>query len=187
MEKEVIDVVNESGDVVGETTRSEAYEKGLLHPAVNIVVVNSQGEIYIQERSSTKSAFPLYWDISAAEHLKSGESFNAAVLRGLQEELSITAPVKLLRPKHIQKSEYRKDGLVIKEYELVELYGTVYDGTMKIDPNEIAQGMFIAKTELKEHIEDGKMQFTPWGLEEIRFLLQNLGVFDTLISEKYVK
>lgn len=184
MEKEVIDIVDENGEVVGKTTRGEAYNKGLLHLAVNIIVVNSQGEIYIQQRSSTKSVFPLYWDISAAEHVKSGESFIAAASRGLWEELSITAEVKLLRPKHLQKGEYNKDGKVIKEYEVVELYGIVYDGPIRVDSEEVAQGIFVSQDKLKKRIEEEKMQFTPWSLDEINFLLQNSNVFDTLISER---
>src|SRR3989344_5510301 len=119
MDGELIDIVDENGKVIGQVTRQETYRKGLLHPAVNVIVLNNNGEIYLQRRSANKKSYPLYWDISISEHLKSGEDFEKAALRGLLEELSVVAPVKLLRGKHIQKSEFTKDGQLIKEYELV--------------------------------------------------------------------
>jgi len=99
-DKELIDIVDKTGKVTRQATRSEVYKKGLLHPAVNIVVINKKGQIFIQRRSS-KKILPLYWDISASEHVKSGENYKSAAIRGLKEELSITASVKLLREKHI--------------------------------------------------------------------------------------
>ena len=100
IDKELIDIVNKTGKVIGKTTRSQAYKEGILHSAVNIIVINKKGQIFIQRRSS-KKILPLYWDISASEHVKSGENYKSAAIRGLKEELSITASVKLLREKHI--------------------------------------------------------------------------------------
>src|SRR3989338_409954 len=113
-DKELVDIVDKNGKVIGKATRSEVYKKGFLHPAVNILVINKKGQIFIQRRSS-KKILPLYWDISASEHVKSGEDYKSAAIRGLQEELSITAQVKLLRKKHIQRNEY-----ITKEICLIE-------------------------------------------------------------------
>ncbi len=104
-DKETVDIVDKKGSVIGQATRSQVYKQGLLHPTVNIVVINKKGEIFIQQRSE-KKILPLYWDISASEHIKSGEGYESAAIRGLDEELSITSPVKLLRSKHIQRNEY---------------------------------------------------------------------------------
>lgn len=168
--EEIVDIVDKRGSVVGKATREEVYAKGLLHPAVNIIVVNPQGKIYIQQRSAKKSAFPLYWDISCAEHLKSGETFKKAAIRGLLEELSIDVNIKKLRDKHVQRSEYHKGDKLIKEYELVELWGAVWGGEIKIDLEEVANGKFVSLPDLKEF---GELTFTPWGLDEVRFVLKN--------------
>ncbi|MDO8573740.1 MAG: NUDIX domain-containing protein [Candidatus Daviesbacteria bacterium] len=160
--KEVVDIVDKNGKVIGQATRSEVYKKGLLHPAVNIVVVNQKGQIFIQQRSS-KKILPLYWDISASEHVKSGEDYKSAAIRGLKEELSIIAPVKLLREKHIQRNEYIKEQTCSIEYELVELYGVVYGGKIVIDKDEIAEGKFISFEKLCELIKNNQIKFSPWG------------------------
>lgn len=167
---EVVDIVDERGNVVGRATREEVYAKGLLHPAVNIIIVDPQGKIYIQQRSAKKSAFPLYWDISCAEHLKSGETFEAAAVRGLLEELSIGVNVEKLRGKHIQRSEYHKGDKRILEYELVELWGAVWKDKIKIDPEEVARGKYVSLADLKKFDES---KFTPWGLDEVRFVLKS--------------
>lgn len=171
-EAEVVDVVDENGVVISQATRNEVYEKGLLHPAVNIILINQKGQIYIQQRSAKKSAFPLYWDISAAEHLKSGENYQEGAYRGLREELSIKTPLKLLRPKHIQKSQFVKKGQLIKEYELVELYGGVWSQNIQFDPEEISAGKFVLLKELKEMLENNNDRFTPWGMDELGYIIR---------------
>lgn len=180
MECETIDIVDKDGKIIGSSTRDEAYERGLLHPAVNIIVFNLRGEVYIQQRSAEKNAFPLYWDISAAEHVKKGESFKSAAIRGLLEELSIRSrEVKLIRSKHVQKSEYKRGDLLVKEYELVELYGVVHNGGIEIDPDEVTQGKFVKLDELRNFDESN---FTPWGLDEIQHILTSTSVWRKLFD-----
>jgi len=173
MEDELIDIVDEKGKIIGKTTRGEAYEKALLHPAVHVAVFDSRRRLLIQQRSSQKSIFPLYWDISVGEHRKPAESFKAAAIRGLAEELSIKLPFNLteIRGKHVQKSDFQRDGRTFKEYELVVLYGTIYDGRIEIDPEEVKEVRFVYLAQLKDMTRSN--QFTPWGLEEIKTLLKN--------------
>lgn len=171
-DKELIDIVNKTGEVIGKMTRSQVYKEGILHPAVNIIVVNKKGQIFIQRRSSKKT-LPLYWDISASEHVKSGEGYRSAAIRGLKEELSITTPVKLLREKHIQRNEYITKDVCLIEYELVELYGAIYDGKIVIDKDEVAAGKYISFEKLNELIKNKQIKFSPWGIEEINYLLDN--------------
>lgn len=169
MESEIIEIVNRNGKVIRKARRATAYKKGLLHKAVNIVIFNSNGKIFLQQRSSNKSAFPLYWDISAAEHLKPKETFRKAAMRGLKEELSIKLPIRKIRSKHIQVSEFIKNGQNIIENELVELYSGKFDGKIKIDKKEVESGKFIPLSKLEGMLKTEK--FTPWGIEEIEYIL----------------
>lgn len=179
-DKEVVDVVDKTGKVIGKATRSQVYKEGLLHPAVNIVVVNKKGQIFIQRRSSQK-ILPLYWDISASEHVKSGEDYQSAAERGLREELSITAPVKLLRNKHIQRNEYITKEICLIEYELVELYGAIYDSKIEVNQEEVSEGRFVSFEELDKLIKNDRIKFSPWGLDELNYLLNNPSVISELI------
>lgn len=179
-DKEEVDVVDKNGKVTGKVTRNQVYKKGLLHPAVNIVVTNKKGQIFIQRRS-LKKILPLYWDISASEHVKSGEDYKSAAIRGLKEELSIKAPVKLLRKKHIQRNEYITKEICLIEYELVELYGAIYDGKIEVNQEEVSEGRFVSFEELDKLTRNDLIKFSPWGLEEINYLLENPKVISELI------
>lgn len=179
-DKEAVDIVDKTGKVIGKLTRSQVYKEGLLHPAVNIVVVNKKGQIFIQRRSP-KKILPLYWDISASEHVKSGENYKSAAIRGLREELLIMAHVKLLRSKHIQRYEYITKDICLIEYELVELYGAIYDREIRINQEEVTEGQFISFDNLDELTKTDRIKFSPWGLEEINYLLENPTIIAELI------
>lgn len=171
---EIFEIVNNVGKVVGQSSRSEVYKKGLLHRAVNIIVVNSGGKIYLQKRGNV-DVFPKYWDISAAEHLKTGESYEEAARRGLLEELGIKTKVVKLRDKHPQSASFENNGRNFLENEIVELWCAAYDGEIKIDGVEVVEGRFASLSELKFL---NNTSFTPWGLEEIRYILDNPHILD---------
>lgn len=179
-DKEAVDIVDRTGKVISKATRSQVYNEGLLHPAVNIVVVNKKGQIFIQRRSP-KKILPLYWDISASEHVKSGEDYKSAAIRGLKEELSITVSVKLLREKHIQRNEYITKEICLIEYELVELYGAIYDGKIEVNQEEVSEGRFVSIKKLNELIKNEQIKFSPWGLDELNYLFNNPHVISELI------
>ncbi|OGE32129.1 hypothetical protein A2631_01515 [Candidatus Daviesbacteria bacterium RIFCSPHIGHO2_01_FULL_44_29] len=157
-------IVNEKNKVISRATRKEVYAKGLLHRAVNVVLKNSHGQIYLQQRSKDKQAFPLYWDISCSEHLKPGETYTEAAKRGLKEELGIEAKVKRIKPQHRQRSEYKQGQETIIENELVETYEAIYNGKLSFDPREVAAGNFFSKQDILKMLS--KNQFTPWFIEE---------------------
>ena len=56
---------------------------------------------------------------------------------------------------------------------MVELYGAVYDGEIKINKDEVAAGKFISFEKLSELIKNNQIKFSPWGIEEINYLLEN--------------
>lgn len=170
---EYVDVIDESGTVVGKTTRNNAHSKALLHPTVKILLFNSKGEVLLQQRSRNKSMFPLCWDISVCEHIFSGESHTKAAKRGLLEELSVKTKIKLLRDDHIQISQCLVKKQTLIEYELVKLYGGFSEGKININEEEILDRMFVTIPKLKELIYKSKISFTPWGLDELLFLIRN--------------
>lgn len=167
---ELLDIVDRTGKVIGQTTRGEVYKKGLLHRASHVLIRNSKGLIYLQKRSDKKKILPGYWDISSSEHLKSGETFEKAANRGLKEELGIETSLTLIRDAHHQTSRNELEGEILLENELVTLFEGVYDGEIKFDNEEISEGKFFIKEEINQAIEDGSMKFTDWFLEEWEFL-----------------
>lgn len=94
--EEILDVVDEDNVVVGNTPKAEVYTKLLNHRIVHVLVFNTAGEMLLQLRSKNKSFMPGYWVTSAGGHVGSGETYEVAALRELQEELGVTGKLEFL-------------------------------------------------------------------------------------------
>lgn len=164
--EEILDIVDEQNNVVGQATRGECYQKGLLHRAVNIFIFNSQGEVFLQKRSEQKLIYPGRFDISASEHVKPGESYQEAAKRGLQEELGIEVNPTKIRPVHNLRYPYKNGSLIMDDNELVETYKAVYDGKFQLDTTEVSGGSFLSKDKVEQMIKENSHQFTDYFLEE---------------------
>lgn len=77
--------VDEDDKIIGEISRKEAHEKGILHRVVATYVVNDKKQILIQVRADSQKA-----DHSSAGHVDPGESYETAAKRELAEEIGIT-------------------------------------------------------------------------------------------------
>jgi isopentenyldiphosphate isomerase len=90
IQEELIDVVNEKGEVIQTLPRSEIHgNPSLLHMVVHVLVINKAGDILLQKRSLTKDVAPGRWDTSVGGHVNAGESLEDAANRETAEELGI--------------------------------------------------------------------------------------------------
>lgn len=165
---EILDVVDENNNVVGKASRGECYQKGLLHRAVNIFIFNSKGEVFLHKRSDKKLKYPGYWDLSCSEHVKPGESFEEAAKRGLKEELNVEIKLEEIIPIHRMDS-IDKEGKY-HDNELIVTFKGIYNGEVKLDPEEVADGKFFDVLEVNKLIKNKELQFTPWFLKEWELL-----------------
>ncbi len=83
---EIIDVLNEAGEVVGAIPREQAELENHLTENVLIFVFNSLGKVWVQLRPQTKKHYPGLWDISACGGVISGEGRDHAANRETTEE-----------------------------------------------------------------------------------------------------
>ena len=86
---EYFDVVDEDDNVVGKASRAECHEKKLLHRSVMFFIFDSQGRVFVNQRSSTKDFFPDLWSIVFGGHLDSGEGYEEAAEWELKEEAGL--------------------------------------------------------------------------------------------------
>ncbi|HUS26020.1 MAG TPA: NUDIX domain-containing protein [Nevskiaceae bacterium] len=83
----LIQIVDEHDRPTGAATKQEAWDKGLIHRVVRIMIQNSQGQLLLQLRSPTKDIFPNCWDNSVAGHVDQGEDYDTAAHREVTEEI----------------------------------------------------------------------------------------------------
>ncbi|BCX49341.1 dimethyladenosine transferase [Haloferula helveola] len=133
---ELFDVVDESDEVVGQATRSEVHEKGLLHRAVHIFAINRRGELLLQKRSRLKDAHPGVWDSSVAGHLDSGEGYEEAARREMVEEMGIEG----VDPEEVGRIQ----ACEATGWEHVRLYMVRWDGSPRFPCAEVESVLWLA-------------------------------------------
>ncbi len=73
--KEYIDIFDENNNPTGEVKeKQQAHEDGNFHRTAHIWIINDKSELLLQKRSASKKTHPNFWDISAAGHIRAGES-----------------------------------------------------------------------------------------------------------------
>jgi isopentenyl-diphosphate delta-isomerase len=153
---------------------------------VYVLLHNSAGLLLLQRRSKRKGVYPGVWDLTVAEHVTPGETYEAAAHRGLREELSIPlvpagasgsassrcSPPTLVRTLPPTRRSLRcvtASGPVF-DNELVPLYEGLYDGSCAADPQEVAEVRWVAWLPLLAEVEADASAFTPWVLETLRLM-----------------
>ncbi len=85
---EIVDIVDEQGNVIGNRVRSECHRnKSLIHPAVHFTLYDAKTKRVLMTKRSTTKKFDGGKSCFLGEHVLSGESLTDAVARGFQEEL----------------------------------------------------------------------------------------------------
>lgn len=83
-------VLNQYGERTGDVvSRAEAHKTGACHRVFNLWIVNSQGQLLVQQRSACKETGANLWHVSVGGHMAYPEGCEAALLRESSEELGL--------------------------------------------------------------------------------------------------
>jgi isopentenyl-diphosphate Delta-isomerase len=156
MADEIVDLVDEFDNIIGEGLKSDCHKKGLGHRAASILVFNKEGKLLVQKRAPNMPR-PNLLCSSASGHLQKGDSYEEGAKRELKEELGIECNLKLIG-KFIMDVVY-PDGKIDKEH--YQLFFCNYDGEFKIQKEELSLIKFLYIDEIKEMMQKNKNQFTP--------------------------
>ena len=151
--EEILDIVNESDEVVAQAPRSEIHQKNLLHRATHIILTNSKQQIFMQLRSMSKDTNPGRWDSSAAGHVDAGESYVDCASRELEEELGVTLSVSALTEIG-RLSPSKANG-----FEFVRIYAAQTEDPITLEAGEIDDGKWVTQAELNQWIETRPNEF----------------------------
>ncbi len=140
MQDEMLEIVDEKGNVVGLAPRSRLHgDPSLMHRVVHVMVFNRKGELLLQLRSMNKDVAPGKWDTSAGGHVSPGEEVLDAAKRELKEELGVS-----LEPEFLYSYTHTNP----YETELVYTFSCTYDGGFSFDKEEIDGIRFWGMDEL---------------------------------------
>lgn len=143
--REIFEIVNPSGEVLGTAPRVVAHGSPLLmHRVVHVIVIDEAGRILLQKRAMTKDVAPGRWDTSVGGHVDLGEAVIEAALREMHEELGFECDPAFL---------YSYTHSNAFETELVNTFSCVYSGLMTFNPEEIDEIRFWGLDEIKAELD----------------------------------
>ncbi len=158
-------LVDSDDHVTGYQSKVQAHAgTGVLHRAFSIFLFNPQGQVLLQQRSSEKPLWPLYWSNSCCSHPRRGESYQEAIHRRLLEELSVDTDLEF-----VYRFEYHAPyGDIGSERELCSVYLGSLNDTQSIDvnPGEVADCRWLGLAETDTLLTDEPDHVTPWFVME---------------------
>jgi isopentenyl-diphosphate delta-isomerase len=161
--EEFFDIVNDQDVVIDRQTRSAAHQLGLQHRGVHIFLFTPDGKMLVQKRSADRAQYASLLDCSVSEHVKAGESYLDAAMRGMKEEMGVEGIE--LKPLVKFRMNYGPN-----DNEISTLYeGAVDPATVRFDPMEIAEVYYYSLDELREMIEQDNTKFCSWFVELINW------------------
>jgi len=162
-EDEMLVLVDESDRVVGNLSKGACHDgEGVLHRAFSLFVFNREGELLLQQRSSGKRLWPLFWSNSCCSHPRQNETMDEAVQRRLLQELGLASNLQFLFKFQYQAS-YEDIG---SENEICWVYIGVTNDGARPNPNEVENHRWVTPAELDEEMRATPEVFTPWFQQE---------------------
>jgi isopentenyldiphosphate isomerase len=160
---ELLDIVNDEDVVTGQVMRSKVHELGLQHRGVHVFLFTPDGRLLIQKRSKDRAAFPSAWDCSVSEHIKAGESYDDAAIRGMKEELGI-GKIEVQPVVKFKMNYGPNDNEISMVYR-----GEVDPAMVRFDPVEIEKVDCPGLDELQNLIENSGEVVCGWFVQMIRW------------------
>ena len=167
-DQELLDVVDEKNNVIGQDTKENKFRKGLITRNVAILILDENKKLLITKRSPHKKTFPNRYDLAACGNVKSGETYEEAAKREVKEELGIEIDLKLLDTTY---NKFKHENMILKYFTGVFL--GYFSGEVNLNEELVEIDKFSIK-EVEEKIKENKNQFTPGFVHDFLYVKDKL-------------
>lgn len=151
-------LVDEQDNEIGTEEKIRAHEKGLLHRAFSIFVVNNRDELLLQKRASLKYHSPSLWSNTCCSHPEPGEVLEEAARKRLAIEMGFDCPLKKLFS--FTYSVQFENGLI--EHEIDHLFLGRYNEAPLQNPAEVEDWKWEKLDDIKRKTEEQPEDYTYW-------------------------
>ncbi|GAB7107299.1 NUDIX domain-containing protein [Streptomyces phaeofaciens JCM 4814] len=159
---EILDIVDENDQVIGQFPRGRAYAEGLRHRCVFIQARDAEGRLFVHRRTPTKLVFPSLYDMFVGGVVGAGETYDDAALREAEEELGVSG---LPRPVFLFKFLY--DGGARGSWWSA-VYEVRCEPAVRPQVEEVAWHDFLSEAEVERRLSD--WEWVPDGLAAYELL-----------------
>jgi len=158
MKEEKVILVDREDNPVGTLPKMEAHEKGVLHRAFSVFILNQKGELMLQQRALHKYHSPGLWTNTCCSHQREGEENLQAGTRRLEEEMGFSVPLEELFS-FIYKAPF-DNGLT--EHELDHVMLGYYEGIPEINSDEVNTWKWMSLNEIASDLTVNPESYTVW-------------------------
>ena len=158
MAEELVILVDQNDTQIGLMPKMEAHEKGILHRAFSVFILNDNGDLMLQQRALHKYHSPGLWTNTCCSHQRDGESNIQAGKRRLQEEMGFVTDLT-----HATSFIYKApfdNGLT--EHELDHVMIGNFNNEPTINLEEVASYQWMSLEAVKKDIEVNPRLYTAW-------------------------
>jgi isopentenyldiphosphate isomerase len=145
VDDERVDIIDQFGNTTGTATRAEVRAGNLFHRSVFIAVVNQANELLVHRRAEWKDVWPGAWDLAFGGVVESGESWETAAVRELDEEAGVAAELTYLGEDVYEDETVR---------ELARIYLARHDGPATFRDGEVVEATWVPIDSLRSWLED---------------------------------
>ncbi len=146
MNNELLDLVNENDNIIGEVFRNEVHgDPSKIHREIVVILQNNKGEVLMQQRNAKKEAAPLEWDVSVSGHVRKGTTPEAEARKECMEELRWEGELRFFGKKFLTSRGYESHFLYLYKGKCEDLT------KLKIDPKEVVQVKFMKPEEAEKN------------------------------------
>ena len=155
---EILDVVNERDEVIGQVEREEARLQKLNTRRVFVLFYTRQGKVFLQRRSMKKKTSPGLLTTTVGGHVESGATYDETMVKEAREETGVD--IDPARAISLGTRYYKSpDAMLWIAIYLYPFDGAVSD--LKIEPDEADGFEMVDVALLKQQLAETPEQFSP--------------------------
>ncbi len=151
-------LVNEQDEPIGQMSKLEVHQKGLLHRAFSIFIFNSKGEMLLQQRALKKYHSPGLWSNACCSHPVVGENTGFAASKRLGEEMGFSASIEEVFS-FTYKTEF-DNGLT--EHEFDHVFAGEYEGDIVPNAEEVMDYCYMTMESIENSLASHPQKYTSW-------------------------
>jgi len=134
MKDELVVLVDNEDREIGTALKAEVHtDKTPLHRAFSLFIFNKNGQVLVTQRALSKKTWPGIWSNSCCGHPVPGESYEAAIVRRVEQELGC----RVQDIERVSDYRYRFEYLGIVENEICPVYRGVGAGIIRPNREEV--------------------------------------------------
>ena len=155
---EQVILVDEQDSPCGVMEKMQAHEEARLHRAFSVFIFDRDGKMLLQQRAFTKYHSGGLWTNACCSHPRPDETTHAAASRRLREELGFETAIQKIFD-FTYKAEF-DNGLT--EHEFDHVYVGLYQSAMQLNPEEVADTVYLSMDEISTALSNTPEQYTAW-------------------------